>query len=76
VTGASIAGPARTYWLSRQGTDVTVVERAPAFRDGRKTIDVLGAEREAARRLGLEDLNQANTTRQNSFAESRRYRPA
>jgi len=68
VTGASIAGPALAYWLSRQGMDVTVVERAPAFRDGGQTIDVRGAGREVVRRMGLEDLIRANTTQEQGIA--------
>ncbi|XHF33598.1 FAD-dependent monooxygenase [Pseudomonas chlororaphis] len=68
VTGASIAGPALAYWLSRQGMDVTVVERAPAFRDGGQTIDVRGAGREVVRRMGLEDLIRANTTHEQGIA--------
>ena len=68
VTGASIAGPALAYWLSRQGMDVTVVERAPAFRDGEQTIDVRGAGREVVRRMGLEELIRANTTHEQGIA--------
>lgn len=68
VTGASIAGPALAYWLSRQGMDVTVVERAPAFRDGGQTIDVRGAGREVVRRMGLEELIRANTTHEQGIA--------
>lgn len=68
VSGASIAGPALAYWLSRQGMDVTVVERAPAFRDGGQTIDVRGAGREVAQRMGLEDRIRANTTHEQGIA--------
>ncbi|MDD0967779.1 MULTISPECIES: FAD-dependent monooxygenase [Pseudomonas] len=68
VTGASIAGPALAYCLSRQGMDVTVVERAPAFRDGGQTIDVRGAGREVVRRMGLEELIRANTTHEQGIA--------
>ncbi len=68
VTGASIAGPALAYWLSRQGMDVTVVERAPAFRDGGQTIDVRGAGRVVIQRMGLEDLIRANTTQEQGIA--------
>ena len=32
ISGASIAGPVLAYWLSRNGFDVTMVERAPALR--------------------------------------------
>ncbi|WP_392887694.1 FAD-dependent monooxygenase [Pseudomonas migulae] len=68
VTGASIAGPALAYWLSRQGMDVAVVERAPAFRDGGQTIDVRGAGRVVVQRMGLEGLIQANTTHEQGIA--------
>jgi len=54
ITGASIAGNAAALSLARNGFDVTVVERAPAFRDGGQNIDVRGVGREVLRRLGLE----------------------
>lgn len=54
VTGASIAGNAVAGLLGRQGFDITVVERAPAFRDGGQNVDVRGVGREVLRRMGLE----------------------
>jgi 2-polyprenyl-6-methoxyphenol hydroxylase-like FAD-dependent oxidoreductase len=54
ITGASIAGNTAAWWLGRHGFDVTVVERAPAFRDGGQNVDVRGVGREALRRMGLE----------------------
>ena len=54
VTGASIAGTATAWLLGRRGFDVTVVERAPAFRDGGQNVDVRGVGREVLRRMGLE----------------------
>lgn len=54
VTGASIAGNTVAALLGRRGADVTVVERAPAFRDGGQNVDVRGVGREVLRRLGLE----------------------
>lgn len=60
VTGASIAGPALAYWLARYGMDVTVVEKAPEFRDGGQTIDVRGAGRTVVQRMGIEALIRAN----------------
>ncbi|WP_342108355.1 FAD-dependent monooxygenase [Methylobacterium sp. SI9] len=54
ITGASIAGNAAAWWLGHHGFDVTVVERAPAFRDGGQNVDVRGVGREALRRMGLE----------------------
>ncbi|WP_295857150.1 FAD-dependent monooxygenase [uncultured Xylophilus sp.] len=54
VTGASIAGNTAAWGLARVGWDVTVLERAPAFRDGGQNIDVRGVGREVLRRMGLE----------------------
>lgn len=68
VTGASITGPAVAYWLARQGNTVTVVERAPEFRDGGQTIDVRGAGRTVVQRMGLEDAIRANCTGEDGIA--------
>lgn len=61
ITGASIAGCATAWWLAKQNCDVTVVEQAPAFRDGGQNVDVRGPAREVLRLMGLEqavrDLN-------------------
>ena len=54
ITGASVAGNTLAWWLGRAGCDVTVVERAPAFRDGGQNVDVRGVGREVLRRMGLE----------------------
>ena len=54
ITGASVAGNTAAWWLGRAGDDVTVVERAPEFRDGGQNIDVRGPGREVLRRMGLE----------------------
>ncbi len=43
ISGASVAGPALAHWLSRTGHRVTVVERAPALRDGGYAVDFRGA---------------------------------
>ncbi|MBD8610087.1 FAD-dependent monooxygenase [Frigoribacterium sp. CFBP 13729] len=62
VSGASIAGPALAYWLAAYGWQVTVVERAPELRDGGQNIDVRGAGRTVARRMGVEDGIRDATT--------------
>lgn len=62
IAGASIAGPALAFWLTRYGWSTTVVERAPAFREGGQNIDVRGAAREVLRRGGLEAAVKAATT--------------
>ena len=67
VTGASVAGPTLAYWLARQGMDVTVVERAPEFRDGGQTIDVRGAGKVVAQRMGLEDAIRSKSTHEDGL---------
>ncbi|WP_218061500.1 FAD-dependent monooxygenase [Ameyamaea chiangmaiensis] len=53
ISGASIAGPALTFWLDRHGFDVTVVERAPTIRTGGYPIDVRGTAIDVVERMGL-----------------------
>jgi len=62
ISGASIAGPALASWLHRYGFEVTVIERAAELRPGGQNVDVRGAGREVARRMGLEDAIRAATT--------------
>jgi 2-polyprenyl-6-methoxyphenol hydroxylase-like FAD-dependent oxidoreductase len=42
ISGASVAGPALAYWLSRRGFRPTVVERAPQLRGGGYAVDFRG----------------------------------
>ncbi|UQA60564.1 FAD-dependent monooxygenase [Polyangium aurulentum] len=67
ITGASIAGPALAWWLDRHGMAVTVVERAPEFRDGGQNIDVRGAGRTVVRRMGLEEAIRKRTTHEEAI---------
>jgi 2-polyprenyl-6-methoxyphenol hydroxylase-like FAD-dependent oxidoreductase len=53
VSGASIAGPAVAYWLSRHGFAVTVVEIGPGIRPGGQAVDVRGVAREVIERMGV-----------------------
>ena len=63
ISGAGIAGPALACWLVDAGWEVTVVERDERLRDDGQNVDVRGAGREAARRLGIEDaILSRNTT--------------
>lgn len=62
VSGASIAGLSAAFWLRRTGWQVTVVERAPEFRDGGQNIDVRGVAREVLIRMGLFDAVKARNT--------------
>ncbi|MGI5154173.1 FAD-dependent monooxygenase [Microbispora sp. CA-102843] len=56
ISGASIAGPAVAYWLRRHGFAPTVVERAPALREGGQAVDFRGAvHMSVLRRMGVLD---------------------
>ena len=56
------AGLTLAYWLSRHGFCPTVVERAPALRDGGQAVDIRGAAIDVTRRAGiLGALRQART---------------
>lgn len=68
VTGASISGCAVAWWLGRRGFDVTVVEQAPAFRDGGQNVDVRGAARDVLRLMKLEDAVRARNTGERGIA--------
>lgn len=62
VSGASIAGLSAAWWLHRTGWAVTVVERAPAFRDGGQNVDVRGVAKEVLERMGLVEAVRARNT--------------
>ena len=63
ISGASIAGPALAYWLSRYGFDVTVVEKAPALRPGGQAVDFKGrTHRTVLERMGIWDEIQHRQT--------------
>lgn len=64
ISGASIAGPTLAFWMDRAGWDVTVIERAPELRAGGQNIDIRGAGREVARRMGVEAAIRARTTQE------------
>jgi 2-polyprenyl-6-methoxyphenol hydroxylase-like FAD-dependent oxidoreductase len=53
ISGASIAGLALAYWLRQYSFNPTVVEQAPAPREGGYAVDLRGAAREAAERIGI-----------------------
>lgn len=63
VSGASIAGPAVAYWLSRAGHEVTVVEQSSSSRGGGQAVDFKGATHRAVlERMELwEAVHQART---------------
>ncbi len=62
VSGASIAGLSAAFWLRRTGWEVTVLERATAFRDGGQNVDVRGVGREVLAKMGLTEAVRAQNT--------------
>ncbi|MGY4647238.1 hypothetical protein [Mycobacterium sp. URHB0021] len=64
ISGASIAGPALAHQLAARGWRSTVLERAPRRREEGHHIDVRGAAREVAHRMGIEDDIRAANTRE------------
>ncbi|WHT15858.1 FAD-dependent monooxygenase [Crossiella sp. CA-258035] len=63
ISGASVAGPALAYWLRRHGFRPTVVERAPAPREGGYKIDVRGAAMTVCERMGIRASIEAVDTK-------------
>ncbi|GAA2264175.1 FAD-dependent monooxygenase [Nonomuraea roseoviolacea subsp. roseoviolacea] len=63
ISGSSVAGPALAYWLHRHGFVPTIVERAPALRDGGYAVDFRGeAHLSVLRRMGVLDaIERART---------------
>ncbi|MFD2763484.1 FAD-dependent monooxygenase [Micromonospora eburnea] len=55
ISGAGVAGPALAWWLRRHGFRPTVVERAPAPRDGGYKVDIRGAALTVVDRMGLRE---------------------
>ncbi|MFC7676819.1 FAD-dependent monooxygenase [Mycolicibacterium sp. GCM10028919] len=62
ISGAGIAGPALAHQLAERGWRTTVIERFPERRDEGQNVDVRGAAREVARRMGIDgDIRKAGT---------------
>ncbi len=63
ISGASVAGPALALCLARYGARVTVVEKAPALRDGGFAVDFRGqVHRTVLERMGIWDEIHARQT--------------
>lgn len=60
ISGASFAGLSTAHWLVRMGHEVTIVELAPALREGGTAVDIKGNTVDIARRMGLLDDIRAN----------------
>ncbi|MEU3621392.1 FAD-dependent oxidoreductase [Amycolatopsis coloradensis] len=62
ISGAGIAGPALAFWLRERGFAPTVVERAPALREGGSAVDFRGEQMTLLKRMGiLEDIRAKET---------------
>jgi 2-polyprenyl-6-methoxyphenol hydroxylase-like FAD-dependent oxidoreductase len=63
ISGASIAGPVLAYWLTRGGSDVTVVERAPSLRKtGGHAVDLFRPAMDISDRMGVLPQIEAHAT--------------
>ncbi|MFI6733342.1 FAD-dependent monooxygenase [Nonomuraea sp. NPDC050451] len=63
ISGASVAGPALAYWLTRYGFTVTVVERAPALRKtGGHAVDLFRPAMDIVEKMGLLEQVTAKKT--------------
>ena len=66
ISGASIAGPALAYWLTRYGFDVTVVEKASELRGGGQAVDFKGhIHRTVLKKMGILDAVRAASVTNN-----------
>jgi len=63
ISGASIAGPALAFWLTRYGFKVTVVERAPTIRPGGYAVDFRGTAIQVLKKMGLYEEIKKHETR-------------
>src|SRR3954447_17753205 len=68
ISGGGIAGLALASALAGRGISVTVVERAPALRPGGQAVDLRGAARTVAERMGLLDTIRAVSLDQRGIA--------
>ncbi|KRD05965.1 hypothetical protein ASE48_17660 [Mycobacterium sp. Root265] len=53
IVGASIAGPATAFWLTRAGFEVTIVEQAVELRRGGNGVDIRSEALAVVERMGL-----------------------
>jgi 2-polyprenyl-6-methoxyphenol hydroxylase-like FAD-dependent oxidoreductase len=67
ISGASVAGPALAFWLSKYGFEVTVVERAPGIRPGGYAVDFRGTAMLVLERMGLVNAVKQHETRAGSI---------
>ncbi|ORX37086.1 hypothetical protein BD324DRAFT_650701 [Kockovaella imperatae] len=65
IVGASIAGPATAYWLSKAGARITIIERFPSLREGGQAIDIRVCGVSVMRKMhGMEERVRAQSTQE------------
>lgn len=64
ISGASIAGPALAFWLSRYGYKVVVIERSETLRTGGQNVDIEGPAQQVIELMGLVEKIEARNTRE------------
>jgi 2-polyprenyl-6-methoxyphenol hydroxylase-like FAD-dependent oxidoreductase len=61
ISGAGIAGTTLAFWLKKFGFNPTIIEMAPALRQGGYAIDFMGAGYDVAEKMGIvEDLRKVD----------------
>ena len=76
ISGASIAGPTLAYWLRQYGFTPTVVERAPALREGGYKVDIRGSATGVLERMGLlGEVQRASTDMRGTSFVNRANKP-
>jgi 2-polyprenyl-6-methoxyphenol hydroxylase-like FAD-dependent oxidoreductase len=68
ISGASVAGPALAFWLTRYGFQVTVVERSPGIRPGGYAVDFRGSAMSILERMQLVTAIRRHETRTSSIS--------
>lgn len=63
ISGASFAGLSTAYWMNRLGYQVTIVEIAPALKNGGTPVNILGKTIEIVQNMGLSEQIYANRLR-------------
>ncbi|RFU75750.1 hypothetical protein TARUN_6509 [Trichoderma arundinaceum] len=59
VIGGGIAGPAISYWLSRTGAHVTLIERSAKMRASGQQVDLRGQGVPIMKKMGIEEAVRA-----------------
>ncbi len=62
ITGGSVSANTLAYWLNKGGFEVTVVEKAPEFREGGQSIDIRGIGYKVLDGMGVRDEVEQNGT--------------